>query len=161
MNYLEAVQAAGTDDADTIVKALEGKKINDMFLRNGEVRAEDHRVVHDAYLAKVKTKDQVKEPWDYEEIVKTIPAAEAFRSAGRLLQALLTDGLLRPVHRPRPGGGQLLRAAALGLAVIFGVLGVVNFAHGACYMLGAVGAARPARHHRPRLLAGAARSCRW
>ena len=52
-----------------------------MFLRNGEVRAEDHRVVHDAYLAKVKTEDQVKEDWDYEEIVKTIPAAEAFRKA--------------------------------------------------------------------------------
>ncbi len=29
---------------------------------------------------------------------------------------------------------------ALGLAVIFGMLGVVNFAHGAVYMLGAVGA---------------------
>ena len=28
--------------------------------------------------------------------------------------------------------------AALGLAVIFGVLGVVNFSHGACYMLGAM-----------------------
>jgi branched-chain amino acid transport system permease protein len=28
--------------------------------------------------------------------------------------------------------------SALGLAVIFGVLGVVNFSHGACYMLGAV-----------------------
>ncbi|MGH3858012.1 ABC transporter permease subunit, partial [Actinokineospora sp.] len=27
---------------------------------------------------------------------------------------------------------------ALGLAIIFGVLGVVNFAHGAFYMLGAV-----------------------
>ncbi|HEU4330116.1 MAG TPA: ABC transporter substrate-binding protein [Lapillicoccus sp.] len=78
MNYLETVQAAGTDDADTIVKALEGKKINDFFLRNGEVRAADHNVVHDAYLAKVKTKDQVKEAWDYEEIVKTVPAAEAY-----------------------------------------------------------------------------------
>ena len=78
LNYLEAVQASGTDDADTIVKALEGKKINDLFLRNGEVRAADHNVVHDAYLAKVKTKDQVKEPWDYEEIVKTVPAAEAY-----------------------------------------------------------------------------------
>ena len=78
LNYLESVQAAGTDDADTIVKSLEGKKINDVFLRNGEVRAADHNVVHDAYLAKVKTKDQVKEAWDYEEITKTVPAAEAY-----------------------------------------------------------------------------------
>ena len=37
--------------------------------------------------------------------------------------------------------GSFYAVAALGLAVIFGVLGVVNFAHGACYMLGAVAAA--------------------
>lgn len=37
--------------------------------------------------------------------------------------------------------GSFYALAALGLAVIFGVLGVVNFAHGACYMLGAVTAA--------------------
>ena len=37
-----------------VVKRLEGKKINDVFLRNGEIRAADHRVIHDAYLAKVK-----------------------------------------------------------------------------------------------------------
>lgn len=36
--------------------------------------------------------------------------------------------------------GSFYAIAALGLAVIFGVLGVVNFAHGACYMLGAVAA---------------------
>ena len=77
-NYLEAVQAAGTDNADDIVAELEGKKINDFFLRNGEVRAEDHSVVHDAYLAKVKEPGDVKEDWDYEEIVKTIPAATAY-----------------------------------------------------------------------------------
>ncbi len=80
-NYLEAVQAAGTDDADKIVSELEGKKINDMFLRNGEVRAEDHNVIHDAYLAKVKEPGDVKEDWDYEEIVDTIPADQAFMPA--------------------------------------------------------------------------------
>lgn len=37
--------------------------------------------------------------------------------------------------------GGFYALAALGLAVIFGVLGVVNFAHGAFYMLGAVGSA--------------------
>lgn len=78
LNYLEAVQAAGTDNADDVVKELEGKKINDLFLRNGEVRAADHNVVHDVYQVKVKSKDQVKEDWDYEEVVKTIPAADAY-----------------------------------------------------------------------------------
>ena len=80
-NYLEAIQASGTDDADAVVKELEGKKINDVFLRNGEVRAADHNVTHDVYLAEVKGKAEVKEDWDYEEIVKTIPAADAYAPA--------------------------------------------------------------------------------
>jgi branched-chain amino acid transport system substrate-binding protein len=79
--YLEAVQRAGTDRSDDVVKALEGYKFSDFFARNAEVRAADHRVVHDVYLAKVKSKAQVKEDWDYEEILETIPAAQAFRPA--------------------------------------------------------------------------------
>ena len=79
MQYLEAVQRAGTDNSDDVVKALEGYKFSDFFARNAEIRAGDHSVVHDIYLAKVKTKSQVKEPWDYEDIIKTIPAAQAFR----------------------------------------------------------------------------------
>ena len=79
MQYLEAVQAAGTDNADAVVKNLEGKKVNDFFLRNGEFRAKDHRVVHDVYLAKVKAKSDVKEEWDLEDIVKTIPGDQAFK----------------------------------------------------------------------------------
>ncbi|MFB9236748.1 ABC transporter substrate-binding protein [Plantactinospora siamensis] len=80
MQYLEAVQAAGTDDADAVVKQLEGKSIEDVFLRHGKIRAEDHRVIHDAYLAQVKPAAEVKEPWDYVKILKTIPADQAFRA---------------------------------------------------------------------------------
>ncbi|MEV6814897.1 ABC transporter substrate-binding protein [Micromonospora sp. NPDC051296] len=78
--YLEAVQGAGTDDADKVVEQLEGKTIEDVFLRNGKIRAEDHRVIHDAYLAEVKPAAEVTEPWDYVKILKTIPAEEAFRT---------------------------------------------------------------------------------
>ncbi|EXG82744.1 ABC transporter substrate-binding protein [Cryptosporangium arvum] len=81
LQYLEAVQAAGTDDADAVVGELEGKKVEDVFLRNGEIRAADHSVVHDAYLVRVKKPSEVTEDWDYEEIVTTIPAAEAFAPA--------------------------------------------------------------------------------
>jgi branched-chain amino acid transport system substrate-binding protein len=83
LQYLEAVQSAGTDKADAVVRKLEGKKINDVFLRNGEIRAKDHLVVHDAYLARVKKPSQVKEDWDYEDIVQTIPAAKAFPPVGQ------------------------------------------------------------------------------
>lgn len=78
LQYLEAVQRAGTDSADAVVKELEGKQLNDVFLHNGTVRAADHRVLHDAYLAKVKTKAEVGEDWDYEKILTTIPADKAF-----------------------------------------------------------------------------------
>jgi branched-chain amino acid transport system substrate-binding protein len=79
MQYLKAIQESGTDDADAVVKNLEGKEINDFFLRNGKVRAEDHRVVHDVYLAEVKPKSEVKEDYDYEKIVATIGADKAFK----------------------------------------------------------------------------------
>ena len=79
--YLEAVQAAGTDNADAVIGQLEGKKVNDVFLRNGEIRAQDHSVVHDAYLVRVKKPSEVKEDWDYEQVVATIPAAKAFAPA--------------------------------------------------------------------------------
>lgn len=78
LQYLEAVQAAGTDDADAVVAELEGKEVEDIFLRNGKIRAEDHRVIHDAYLAQVKPASEVTEPWDYVKILQTIPAEQAF-----------------------------------------------------------------------------------
>jgi branched-chain amino acid transport system substrate-binding protein len=81
LQYLEAVQRAGTDNSDDVVKKLEGYSFDDVFARNAKIRAEDHRVVHDAYLAEVKPASQVSEPWDYEKILRTIPAAEAFRPA--------------------------------------------------------------------------------
>ncbi|MEU4218759.1 ABC transporter substrate-binding protein [Actinoplanes sp. NPDC026623] len=84
MQYLEAVQRAGTDAADAVVGKLEGYTYDDMFARNATIRAADHRVVHDVYLAEVKPRSEVTTDWDYEKILRTIPAAEAFRpeSAG-------------------------------------------------------------------------------
>ncbi|MGH3663302.1 MAG: ABC transporter substrate-binding protein [Micromonosporaceae bacterium] len=82
MQYLKAVDRAGTDASDEVVKELEGHSFDDVFARNGKIRAEDHRMIHDAYLAKVKEKSQVQEEWDYEEIVSTIPAEEAFAPVG-------------------------------------------------------------------------------
>ncbi|MFA6310785.1 MAG: ABC transporter substrate-binding protein [Sterolibacterium sp.] len=44
--YLKAVQAAGTDDAGTVMKKLKEMPINDSFAKNGKIRA-DGRMVHD------------------------------------------------------------------------------------------------------------------
>ena len=79
MQYLEAIRRAGTDDAAAVVKALEGFKFNDFFIHNGTIRAEDHWVMHDAFLAQVKAKADSKEAFDYATIVSTIPADQASR----------------------------------------------------------------------------------
>ena len=46
--------------------------------RKGEIRV-DGRKIHDMYLFKVKAPDQSKGPWDYYDLVSTIPADKAFR----------------------------------------------------------------------------------
>jgi branched-chain amino acid transport system substrate-binding protein len=79
--YLTAVKTAGTDEADAVMAQLKKQKINDMFAKNGYVRA-DGRMVHDMYLQQVKTPEESKEPWDYFKTVQTIPGDEAFKPAG-------------------------------------------------------------------------------
>jgi branched-chain amino acid transport system substrate-binding protein len=79
--YLEAIQRAGTDDADAVRKELDGYEFEDFFARDATIRAEDHSVTHDSYLVKVKEEDQVEEDYDFTELVKKIPADEAFQKA--------------------------------------------------------------------------------
>src|SRR6202158_5837175 len=79
MQYLEAIRRAGSDDADAVVKALEGYKFSDFFIHNGLIRPEDHWVMHDAFLAQVKSKAESKEAFDYSKIINTIPADKASR----------------------------------------------------------------------------------
>ncbi|MGB6240994.1 MAG: ABC transporter substrate-binding protein [Castellaniella sp.] len=76
-NYLEAVKATGTDDGDTIMQYLKSHKINDMFVKNGYVR-KDGLMMHDMYLAQVKKPEQSKAPWDYYNIVRTLPAESVY-----------------------------------------------------------------------------------
>jgi branched-chain amino acid transport system substrate-binding protein len=78
MNYLKAVQAAKTDQADAVMKQLKSTPINDMFARNGHIRA-DGRMVHDMYLVQVKAPADVKDKWDYYTVKETIPGDEAFQ----------------------------------------------------------------------------------
>jgi branched-chain amino acid transport system substrate-binding protein len=78
MNYLKAVQAVKTDDAAAVMKHLKSTPINDMFARNGKVRA-DGRMVHDMYLVQVKAPGDVRQKWDYYNVKETIPADEAFQ----------------------------------------------------------------------------------
>ncbi|MFY3744580.1 ABC transporter substrate-binding protein [Anaeromyxobacter sp. Red801] len=79
MHYLKAVQAAGTDDADAVMAKMRETPVNDFFAKNARI-GPDGLLRHDMYLARVKAPKDSKQPWDYYQIVKTIPAAEAFPS---------------------------------------------------------------------------------
>jgi branched-chain amino acid transport system substrate-binding protein len=77
--YLNAVKAVGTDDADQVIAKMKATPVKDFFTKNGRIGPDGlHR--HEMYLVRVKSPDQSKKPWDYYEIVKTIPPEEAFPS---------------------------------------------------------------------------------
>ena len=77
-HYLKAVKAAGTTDADAVIKVMKETPINDMFARNGKIRA-DGRMVHDMYLFDVKKPSESRARWDYYKLVGTVPGNEAFQ----------------------------------------------------------------------------------
>nr|WP_233464378.1 ABC transporter substrate-binding protein [Comamonas odontotermitis] len=76
MNYLKAVQAAGTTDADKVMETWRGMKMDDFFA-SGSIRA-DGSYIHDMYLVQVKTPQESKGTWDYYKIVKKLPGDEVF-----------------------------------------------------------------------------------
>ena len=78
LQWLNAVKTAGTTESDAVIHALDGHKFDDMFAHSGEFRASDHMVVHDLYVAKVRSSVQLAEPHAWYEILSTIPAAAAF-----------------------------------------------------------------------------------
>ncbi|PMR76695.1 ABC transporter substrate-binding protein [Billgrantia endophytica] len=78
LHYLNTVDEQGTDDPEIIRAAMAEKPVEDFFSRNGYIR-EDGRMVHDMYLARVKTPEESSGEWDLYEILATIPAEEAYR----------------------------------------------------------------------------------
>jgi branched-chain amino acid transport system substrate-binding protein len=80
-HYLEAVAKAGTDDTQTVIKAMRDAPIHDVFTGHGVIRP-DGRTLYDRYLMRVKSPAESKYPWDYLTVAAKIPAAEAFRPPG-------------------------------------------------------------------------------
>jgi branched-chain amino acid transport system substrate-binding protein len=76
--YLQAVKRAGTKDPDAVIKALEGHEFKDLLANPGKIRAEDHMQVSNAYILRVKRPEEVKEDWDYFEIVGVVPPEQAY-----------------------------------------------------------------------------------
>jgi branched-chain amino acid transport system substrate-binding protein len=79
LQYLKAVQAAGTKDTDAVAKELKELPVDDAFAK-GKVLA-NGRMVHDLYLFEVKKPSESKRPWDYYKQLAVVPGDEAFLSA--------------------------------------------------------------------------------
>lgn len=77
MHYLQAIKAAGTTETAPVMRKMKDTPINDFFTKNGKIR-EDGLMAHDLYLWRVKSPEQSKKPWDYYELVRKVPAEEAF-----------------------------------------------------------------------------------
>ncbi len=91
LHYLKAIKTAGSDDADKVAAAMRAAPIHDAFTDNATIR-EDGRVLRPMYLAKVKKPSDSKYPWDYFEIVRTIPAEEAVWPLSESKCALVRKG---------------------------------------------------------------------
>jgi branched-chain amino acid transport system substrate-binding protein len=81
-HYLKAVVSVGYDKAKasgrTVIEAMKAMPTKDGLFGDGLVR-KDGRVIHDMYLFEVKSPEQSKGPWDYYNLKRTVPAADAFR----------------------------------------------------------------------------------
>jgi branched-chain amino acid transport system substrate-binding protein len=77
LQWLKAVQAAGTTEGNAVTHTLDGTKFHDIFARNGEFRA-DHMVAHDMLAVEVVDQAKLTDPHGWFKVVGSIPAADAF-----------------------------------------------------------------------------------
>jgi branched-chain amino acid transport system substrate-binding protein len=77
--WLNAVKAVGSVDADKVQQYLDGRQFNDFYAHAAEWRARDHRVTHEMYVVDVLDKSVIKEPHAWFKIVQVIPPSRAFR----------------------------------------------------------------------------------
>jgi branched-chain amino acid transport system substrate-binding protein len=75
MHYLKSMQAAGTTEGAAVAAQMHALPVDDFFAK-GRVR-EDGRLLHDFFLAEVKSPSESTAPWDYYKIRRIIPAQEA------------------------------------------------------------------------------------
>jgi branched-chain amino acid transport system substrate-binding protein len=78
LHYLRAVAAAGTMDGAAVAAKMKAMPVHDMYAGNGTIR-QDGRMLHDMYLARIKTPAESKGPWDYEQVLETVPGDRAFQ----------------------------------------------------------------------------------
>jgi branched-chain amino acid transport system substrate-binding protein len=78
LHYLKAVEAAGSRDGLTVMRQMKAMPVSDPFARGATLR-QDGRLMHDYFLAEVKTPAEVKQGWDLLDIKAVVPAASVIR----------------------------------------------------------------------------------
>ena len=78
LNYLKAVKAVGTKDADQVVAKLRAMTFNDPFVKGGMLRV-DGRMVHGMYVMQVKSPSDSTSEWDLARVIADVPADVAVR----------------------------------------------------------------------------------
>ena len=91
MHYLKGVEAVGSEDAAAVSKWMRDNPVNDFFAKNGKIR-EDGRMELDTYLVRAKKPEDSKNDWDLMEVLRTIPASEAFMPLERSTCPLVKKG---------------------------------------------------------------------
>ena len=80
LQYLKAVKAAGTKDADEVAKKLKELPVDDAYASRGRVQA-NGRMVSDLYLFQVKKPSESNRDWDYYNLLATVPGDTAYLTA--------------------------------------------------------------------------------
>ncbi|MEI7714158.1 MAG: ABC transporter substrate-binding protein [Rhodospirillales bacterium] len=78
LHYLRAIAKSGSDEAQTVMKAMHATEVNDVFAKKGKIRV-DGKMVFDRYLFRAKTPSESKGEWDLLAAVRDIPAENGFR----------------------------------------------------------------------------------
>lgn len=80
LHYFKAVETSGQSEGDKVIAQMKKIPVKDFYTDDETIRA-DGRLMRPAYLVKVKAPADVKMDFDFYEILKTIPAEDAFRPA--------------------------------------------------------------------------------
>jgi branched-chain amino acid transport system substrate-binding protein len=80
LQYLKAIQKAGTDATEPVAKALHEMPVQDVFAKNGKVLP-NGRMVYDMYLFQVKKPEESKSEWDMYKQLAAIPGDQAYMKA--------------------------------------------------------------------------------
>jgi branched-chain amino acid transport system substrate-binding protein len=77
MQYLKAIDKAGTDETEAVAKNLHEMPEEDVFARGAKV-GPNGRLFNDMYLMEVKKPSESTQPWDYYKVLATIKGDDAY-----------------------------------------------------------------------------------